>query len=44
MSTKVVLDERKSRFLAEVCSPRRPHAALSRSLVLSDISSAAAIK
>ena len=36
---KLFLDELKSRFLAEVCFPRRPHAVLPRSQVLSDTSS-----
>ena len=37
---KLFLDEQKSRFLAEVCFPRRPHTVLPRSLVRSKTSSA----
>ena len=37
---KLFLDERKSRFLAEVWFPRRPHTVLPRSKALSDSSSA----
>ena len=39
-SRKLFLTQRKSRFLAEVCFPRRPPAVLPRSQVLNDTLSA----